>query len=82
MASCFYLDKQNRPVLSPGESANNCTGVVMLDASEYTAWLQSLANWNIDAELIAIGAGGAVLLWAAGFGVGMVISIVRKLRTP
>jgi hypothetical protein len=40
----------------------------------------TLPNEQYDAELMQIGFSGAVLCWVTGFGVGLVLSMVRKLR--
>ncbi|MBW7902268.1 MAG: hypothetical protein H3C26_12355 [Rhodocyclaceae bacterium] len=63
----------------PAGGYESCEWLYMSGA-EYAS-LQG-ATTGIDTALIALGAGGAVAMWAAGFGVGLVISTVRKFRTP
>lgn len=72
------LQLQSTP--APAGGFESCDFLYMSGAEYAAMSLDGMAG-NINAELIALGAAGAVVMWAAGFGVGLVISIVRKFRT-
>lgn len=61
---------------------SSCLGGVLLSSTEYTEYLTSLQNFGWDLAAFEVGVGGALLAWATGIGVGLIISQIRKMRTP
>lgn len=39
-------------------------------------------NLQFDVAAFELGVQGVLTIWAVGLGVGLIISVVRKLRTP
>lgn len=70
---------QFQSITTPTGGFEACDWLYMT-GSDYTSFQGVFGN--VDASLIAFGSIGAVAMWAAGFGVGLVISTVRKFRTP
>lgn len=62
--------------------ANACPGSVLLSATEYTEYLTSLQNFGWNLEAFELGVAGALLAWATGVGVGLIIGQIRKMRAP
>ena len=61
-----------------GSGALVCTGTLsVVDGANADLWITG--GW--DADAFGAGFGGVVLLFVTGLGVGLVISMVRKLRS-
>ncbi len=60
----------------------NCLYTVGLSSTEYKEFIASQSNfgWSTDGFELALGA--ALLMFATGFGIGLVVQLIRRLRTP
>jgi len=61
---------------------SSCAGSVLLSSTEYTEYLTSLQNFGWNLEAFELGVAGALLAWATGVGVGLIIGQIRKMRAP
>lgn len=79
MALCVVLDGS---VLAPNfSSPESCPGHLMLTGSEYTAILDAQTNFGWNEEAFAYGFLGVLSMFAIGFGVGLIVNILRRART-
>lgn len=62
------------------ESPDSCPGLVVLSAQEYKDMKFSVAAFGFDETLFSMAFAGALVLFAVGLGVGLVISTLRKAR--
>jgi hypothetical protein len=81
MALCISFTSWGS-VQFPQASPESCPGFVVLDATEYKALKSFPDLWAFDVTLMGTVFAGALACWAAGLGVGLVITLIRKLRTP
>lgn len=66
-------------ILSSG-SPDSCPGLVVLSAQEYKDMKFSVAAFGFDETLFSMAFGAALLLFATGLGIGLIISTLRKAR--
>lgn len=68
-------------VLSPtAVDPSVCSGPVVLSSTEYVNWTAQIAAFGWDSGLFEKTWQGGLLIFATGFGVGLLISLVRKFR--
>lgn len=65
-------------VLVPNQlSADQCTGYLMMDKTDANQWAL-----KFDKEQFLLGFESLVLFFVLGLGIGFIVNIVRKARTP
>lgn len=79
MALCLIPGSGGAFVAS-GADPSSCPGVVALSSTEYDGFLANLANFGWDAGAFETAVQGALLFFAVGLGIGLIISVVRKFR--
>lgn len=79
MALCLIPGSGGAFVAS-GADPSSCPGVVALSSTEYDGFLSNLANFGWDAGAFETAVQGALLFFAVGLGIGLIISVVRKFR--
>lgn len=74
--------KTGYTVLLPdtGFQPDNCPGSVVLSKTEYSDFLSNLANFGWDTAAFDVAVQGAFMFFAIGLGIGLLISVIRKLR--
>lgn len=60
----------------------NCPGVVALSKTEYADFLANITNFGWDSAAFEVAVEGTLLSFAAGVGVGLLISVVKRFRSP
>lgn len=68
-------------VRSAGDPST-CPGSVLLSSAEYTNWLAQMSAFGWDVAAFELAAGGALLMFSTGFGIGLIVQLIRRLRTP
>lgn len=61
---------------------NACPGSVVLSASEYVAVLDAQTNFGWNADAFDVGVQGVLMMFVTGVGIGLIVNLVRKMRTP
>jgi len=79
MAICSLIDSSGFVKLSGGDPTS-CVGPVLLSSLEYQGYLGSLSNFGWDEASFDLAFGGALLLFVIGYGVGLIVNIVRRTR--
>ncbi len=80
MALC-YLVQAGGTLVSSSVDPSQCSGFVALSAAEYTAFLSNSLNFGWDSDAFNAAVSGGFTLFAVGFGVGLIINQVRKMRS-
>lgn len=60
----------------------NCYYTVGLSATEYKEFIASQQNFGWSTEAFELAVGGSLLIFAVGMGVGMIVQLIRRMRTP
>lgn len=69
-------------VFVPSSGIPDSCSAVLLSGTEYTGFTGLLSGFGWDVSAFEVAVGGALGMFAVGFGIGLIIQNLRRLRTP